>query len=39
VKGKFIAIPQIGGRIIVTGDPHNVGDPVSSGMISIKSME
>jgi transcriptional regulator with GAF, ATPase, and Fis domain len=27
------------GCTIVTDEPHNVGDPVSSGMISIKSME
>ena len=27
------------GCIIVTDEPHNVGDPVSSGMILIKSME
>ncbi len=27
------------GCIIVTDEPHNVGDPVSSGVISIKSME
>src|SRR5262249_49362240 len=26
------------GCIIVTNEPHNVGDPVSSGMMSIKSM-
>src|SRR5262245_6317917 len=26
------------GCIIVTNEPHNVGDPVSSGVISIKSM-
>jgi hypothetical protein len=38
-KGKVIAIPKSAGCIIAIDEPHNVGAPVKSGVISIKSME
>jgi hypothetical protein len=38
-KSKVIAIPQSAGCIIVTDEPHNVGDPFGSAVILIKSME